>query len=236
MSENKTIISGVDQENSPATSGLYANSLYSRINTVSENKTSRTVVPGRDVSAVGALEGGIRKNQNVKNSDAPVVGFLYSISRLGIGEYWPLHIGRNTIGRSKDNDICLAEASVSELHASLNIKQMKSTKRILVSIRDEGSSNGIFVNDEELDYSVREIFNNDRILIGENYMLVLIIIDAIALGLEVSSNFQATDDAPSFDVVNEYHSSLYNSGDRPENSTIAMDSSSYDSGKTRFMN
>lgn len=226
----------MDQEYSPATSGLYANGLYSRINTVSENKLSRTVVPGMDVSAVGTVEGGVRKSQEVTNSDAPVVGFLYSISRQGIGEYWPLHIGRNTIGRSKDNDVCLAEASVSELHASLNIKQMKSTKKILASIRDEGSSNGIFVNDEELDYSVHEVFNNDKILVGENYMLVLILIDAVALGLEVSGNFQSTDDAPSFDVVNEYNSSLYSSAGRPENSTVAMDSSSYDTGKTRFMN
>ena len=29
----------------------------------------------------------------------PVVGFLYSISRQGFGEYWPLHVGTNTIGR-----------------------------------------------------------------------------------------------------------------------------------------
>ncbi len=70
---------------------------------------------------------------------APVVGFLYSISRQGIGEYWPLHIGSNKIGRSGNCDICLKEGTVSDIHAELNIKQMKTTHKILASIKDIGS-------------------------------------------------------------------------------------------------
>ena len=36
-------------------------------------------------------------------------------------------LGRNTIGRSASCDIQLAEASVSDLHASISVKIMKST-------------------------------------------------------------------------------------------------------------
>ena len=52
---------------------------------------------------------------------------------------------------------------MSDIHAELNIKQMKTTHKILASIKDIGSKNGIFVNEEELDYSAHECFNNDLI-------------------------------------------------------------------------
>ena len=62
--------------------------------------------------------------------------------------------------------MCLAEQTVSERHAALNIKQLKSTRKILASIRDEGSKNGIYVNDEELDYDAHEVKNHDIITTG----------------------------------------------------------------------
>ena len=83
----------------------------------------------------------------------------------------------------------MKEGTVSDIHAELNIKQMKTTHKILASIKDIGSKNGIFVNEEELDYSAHECFNNDLITIGLNYRLLLILIDTQALGLTVSENF-----------------------------------------------
>ena len=125
----------------------------------------------------------------------PVVGFLYSISRQGFGEYWPLHVGTNTIGRSEDCDICLREQTVSEHHASLFIRQMKTSRKIIASIRDEGSKNGIFVNQNELTYDAFTCKNRDLITIGNNYVLLLILVDADEMGLSVATNFRPTDAA-----------------------------------------
>lgn len=195
-----------------------------------------TVVPG--------MNGMAPKVESAKNTvpAVPVVGFLYSISRQGFGEFWPLHVGSNKIGRSSDCEICLREATVSDLHASLNIKQLKSTKKLLASIRDEGSKNGIYVNDEELDYDAHNVKNHDLITIGDNYRLLLIIIDAEEHGLTVSENFQPTEETPSSNRPNypgENSTSmdnLYNAANRVENGTVAMDGGTdMDFGHTKFL-
>ena len=114
MSQEKTSVPGM--ENS-----YYANkknNMYSR--TTTPDMGSRgTMVPGMEEVAPN-----VGRHESSAKGGAPVVGFLYSISRQGIGEYWPLHIGSNKIGRSGNCDICLKEGTVSDIHAELNIKQM----------------------------------------------------------------------------------------------------------------
>lgn len=200
-----------------------------------------TVVPGMNRRAPMVEE----RSSNPAAAQVPVVGFLYSISRQGFGEFWPLHIGSNKIGRTADCDVCLAEQTVSERHASLNIKQLKSTRKILASIRDEGSKNGIYVNDEELDYDAHSVKNNDIITIGDNYKLLLLLIDAEEMGLSISENFQPVDfpenfaeNEDPFPPMNNTDDTgaLYNSANRVENGTVAMDGSSpVTSGRTRFL-
>lgn len=202
-----------------------------------------TVVPGMDKFAPKVEEQASRPAR----PQVPVVGFLYSISRQGFGEYWPLHIGSNKIGRTADCDVCLAEQTVSERHAALNIKQLKSTRKILASIRDEGSKNGIYVNDEELDYDAHEVKNHDIITIGDNYKLLVILIDAEAMGLSVSEDFQPVEVAESgadtygeapFPMIGnpDDTGSLYSSANRVEGGTVAMDGSApATSGRTRFL-
>lgn len=229
MSENKTMVPGMDDNNSFGGGGF-----YSRANVVRESGHSRTMVPGMDISASNDEKGGIQVSKEMTSANVPVVGFLYSISKQGIGEYWPLHIGRNTIGRSEECDICLKEATVSEMHASLNIKQMKSTHKILASIRDEGSKNGIFVNDEELDYGMHECKNHDKILIGDNYVLLLILIDAESFGLSVSPNFKSVEEPA---LVSSFGSNptMYSSENRPTSGTMAMNGENPEYGKTKFL-
>ena len=148
-----------------------------------------TYVPG--MSDKDALTGNPAKKSG---EDTPVVGFLYSISRKGIGEYWPLHLGSNTIGRASDCDICLIEMSVSEHHAVLCIKQMKSARKLIASIRDTGSKNGMYLNEEELDYDNHSCKSNDIITVGTSYQLLLLLIDAEQYGLTVAENFVASDE------------------------------------------
>ena len=132
---------------------------------------------------------------------APVVGFLYSISRKGIGEYWPLHLGTNTIGRAADCDIRLCEMSVSEHHATLSIKQMKQAQKLIASIRDTGSKNGMYLNEEELDYENHSCKTDDIITVGTSYKLLLILIDAEQCGLSVAENFVAAEEDDGMDAT-----------------------------------
>ena len=119
----------------------------------------------------------------------PVVGFLYSISRTSAGEYWPLHIGSNSIGRSVDCDVCLSEATVSDQHAILVVRQMKNPEKIIASICDARSTCGTMINGESLGFDQRECFNGDIITIGEHYDLFFILIDAKQMGLNVCREF-----------------------------------------------
>lgn len=233
MSQNNTRVPGVND---------VPNNFYSR--TMPEQNPNATVVPGMSGLQNGAQFVAPAQPVAAANSHGvPVVGFLYSISRQGIGEYWPLHIGRNTIGRSAQNDICLQERTVSELHASINIKQLKSTKKLLASIRDEGSKTGIFLNKEELDYGIHECANHDLITIGDNYVLLLILIDAEEMGLKVSENFlpSTVEEAPVLPEVPDFRDqnptgSLYDPSNRNAGGTVSMDGTPQpQQGRTKFL-
>ncbi len=161
---------------------------------------NETIVPGRNyvqnneaTNDFGSKTQSAKFVKNESDDRTPVVGFLYSISRQGIGEYWPIKLGRNTIGRAESCDIQLAEASVSDLHASLSVKIMKSTGRLVASIRDEGSKTGLFLNDEELDYNNYSCKNLDVIVVGANYRILIILVDAPEYGLSAAENFVSTE-------------------------------------------
>ena len=130
-----------------------------------------------------------------KEDTESVVGFLYSISHNGLAEYWTLHLGSNTIGRGPDNDVCLKEASVSVSHATISIKQMKTTGNIIAFIRDIGSKSGIYLNDTELDYEGHSCKNGDIITIGDAYKMLLVLIDADSLGLSIAENYKEVEDS-----------------------------------------
>ena len=161
------------------------NNPYARSNG-GQRTGNETFIPGMNDYTPGSAPAAASSQAK---PNTPVVGFLYSISRKGIGEYWPLHLGTNTIGRSADNDICLQEMSVSNKHATLSIKQMKSTHKLIASIRDIGSKTGMFLNDEELDYENHTCKANDIITVGANYKLLLLLIDAEEYGLSVAEDF-----------------------------------------------
>lgn len=237
MSSDSTVVPGLG--NNPDMQDFYSRRPGG---SASHAAPKGTIVPGMDRFAPKVQE----QSSQPRRPQVPVVGFLYSISRQGFGEYWPLHIGSNKIGRTADCDVCLAEQTVSERHAALNIKQLKSTRKILASIRDEGSKNGIYVNDEELDYDAHEVKNHDIITIGDNYKLLVILIDAEAMGLSVSEDFQPVEVEESAAFTNEPPfpiggdsddtGSLYSSANRVEGGTVAMDGSApATSGRTRFL-
>ncbi len=119
----------------------------------------------------------------------PVVGFLFSVSRTPAGEYWPLHVGLNTIGRTAECDICLNEATVTAEHAKLVVRVMKNPEKTICSLQDSASTCGSMINGNSLGFDPVECHNGDIITIGEHYQLYLILIDTKSLGLSVNPDF-----------------------------------------------
>lgn len=178
MSSNKTIIPGMEEAYKESTPNF---------STPSPKVPDGTHIPNPFGTAPVAAPD--RTNQK------PVVGFLYSISRTSAGEYWPLRIGSNSIGRSQDCDICLNEATVSDQHAVLVVRQMKNPEKIIASVCDARSTCGTMINGESLGFDQRECFNGDIITIGEHYDLYFVLIDAKQIGLNVCREFMATNSA-----------------------------------------
>lgn len=192
MSENKTRVPGVDPDERQARRSAPSGpgpQMYSR----SEQQASRgTRVPGMMGAPGGSApeaEAAPHQPSGTTLSGKPVVGFLYSVSRTPVGEFWPLHVGSNSIGQSPDCEIMLPEGTVSARHATLVVRKMKKPEKIIASITDSQSTNGTMLNGESLGFEPTECKNGDIITIGDNYELFLTLIDTAALGLKVSENF-----------------------------------------------
>ena len=160
--------------------------------TVSSKKSlyDRGSSPATDTSETYVSDLSRRNGATGSNERGQVVGFLYSVSNRGCAEYWPLRFGNNTIGRAADNTIRLLEASVSARHAQISIKRQITTNRIIAYVRDVGSTNGIFLNGEELDFDGHSCNNGDVITVGLSYRLLVILIDATEKGLEAAKEFR----------------------------------------------
>lgn len=170
MSNNRTVIPGMESSYEP-TQGSRNQQSFS----------GGTYVPGNIQTPVGNTM-----------TEKPIVGFLYSVSRTPSGEFWPLHIGSNTIGRSAECDVCLPEGTVSEQHAVLVIRMMKNPEKVIASVCDARSTMGTMINGESLSFDQRECFNGDIITIGAHYDLYFILIDVKQIGLNVCREFIAT--------------------------------------------
>ena len=198
MSSNKTIIPGMEDA-------------YTE-----QQSFSRQSVKVNDGTFVPNPFGTIPTTPSM-NNQKPIVGFLYSISKSASGEFWPLRIGSNSIGRSADCDVCLGEATVSEQHAVLVVRQMKNPEKIIASICDARSTCGTMINGESLGFDQRECFNGDIITIGEHYDLYFILIDAKQIGLNVCRDFMATQVisngfTPSYPNTGHYAAPAFNNG------------------------
>lgn len=185
MSQNKTVVPGM----SPFTQDNPSENVYVK-NTTTGISSKKTYCPEMGMHAPGYESTQQNAGSNQKNvNEKPVVGFLYSISKRGIGEFWPLHVGPNKIGRSKKCDICLSEGSVSEEHAEVVIRNMKNPEKLVASITDYRSTCGTMINGVSIAFNAQECVTNDIITIGENYELLIILIDAKKMNLHVAENY-----------------------------------------------
>ena len=151
--------------------------------------TNRTYVP--DMYRQGAAE--MKEEENGQNSTSlpthvvrlqnrPLIGVLYSISAGIEGELFPVYVGRNTIGSDMSCDISLRETSVSAQHGILLARKQTNTngdEYIKVILSDTNSSYGTCVNGERLNFEKVTCNDGDVISIGQNYVLVLSLFNAL---------------------------------------------------------
>ena len=139
----------------------------------------------------------------------PIRGFLFSISKGVVGEYWPLRQGKNTIGSSPNCDVFLPEATVSEEHASITIRILEKQGKTIASLKDTDSTNGTKINGDDVDFDANPCKNGDIIRFGSNYDCVLILIDTNEIGLKVADNFVPIEGTESGDPWDEGNDSPY---------------------------
>ena len=202
MSQNKTIVPGVDYENLSSTElddSLYG-SLYSR----SEESDNRTYIP--DVSKpLGELGqevmpqrepslGQTEENRQVSLQNRVVVGVLFSISRGLLGEMFPLYLGRNVIGQTANCDICLREKSVSSEHAILYIRKEGNPAQLNMTITDYNSTYGTTVNEMDARYETLPVNENDVLTIGKHYQFLIKIFDVEKARLTEDMGFEELTD------------------------------------------
>lgn len=245
MSQNKTRFPGVGQEE-----GNYAH--YS--NDRSDFNRGQNAPGGaeRYGTAFSGMEGGrtqSRRGPDRLQNQKPIIGFLYSVSRTAVGEYWPLHYGQNVIGSSSECDVVLPEATVSGKHAILHINKMKNPEKVEATLSDCQSTNGTMVNGNSVSVTrPPECVNGDIITIGECYELLFILVDLAANGLKPSDKFIDIENDEDYGSGNDmfmgedshatrdqqdfpphFEGPYYRGGAFRQDSTVGMDSSS-DSG------
>lgn len=191
MSQNKTRFPGM--EGSARVTSPSGGNVYSRdsFEPQEENKRKKG---GSKATRIPGVENEPQTIKKAQSNSKPVRGFLFSISRGIVGEYWPLHQGKNVIGSSAKCDIRLSEATVSEEHASLTIRILENQGKTIASLKDTDSTNGTKINGEDVDFDANKCKNGDIIRFGSSYECVLILIDTKEMGLKTADNFMPIDD------------------------------------------
>jgi pSer/pThr/pTyr-binding forkhead associated (FHA) protein len=130
-----------------------------------------------------------KRQESSEAGGKPIIGFLASVSRTNEGEYWVIRLGQNIIGSGKNCHVVLNEASVSEKNVILFAQRNPKTNKLNVTIKDDGSLNGILVNDDLVGYdSTHACKNFDKISIGK-YELLLLLFDVNEHALKKESAF-----------------------------------------------
>lgn len=133
----------------------------------------------------------VRSSESSHTTNKPLLGFLYSVSRTSMGEFWPLYQGPNTIGRSSDSDIVLNEGTVSSEHACITIYKEEDPDEIYAAVENVRSTNGTRLNGVSIKLNKVECKNMDVIKFGKNYECLFLLIDVVSAGLKQAEEFIA---------------------------------------------
>jgi FHA domain-containing protein len=120
------------------------------------------MAPGPAVAAARAAS----PIQPAPEAPRTLAGFLVSYETVPLGQYWPIHQGRNVVGRlgaAPALDVEISHPTTSSRHAVLTA----SARPGRVVIEDMGSTNGTFVNEAPVPAGQPwELNDGDRVRFG----------------------------------------------------------------------
>lgn len=124
---------------------------------------------GPSEGTVGMYSG--RRSKTAESMDIPVepvVGWLVSVKGKSFGASFPLHSGRNFIGRDRSNDVCLpGDTSISRQCHAIFVYDPKGKSFIIMP----GTSRELFYLNDKVVLGVEEIKMYDRISIGHTDLI-----------------------------------------------------------------
>ena len=95
-----------------------------------------------------------------------MAGFLISYEADELGRFWPVHQGRNEVGRlgaAEGLNLPIDHPTTSSRHAVL----LASARPARLKVEDLGSTNGTYVNNERIAPGVRhELRDGDAVRFG----------------------------------------------------------------------
>lgn len=132
---------------------------------------------GASAAVTGApeVQAGASDAEALDQGPRTLAGFLVSYEDNDLGVFWPLHQGRNLIGR-KDSaeglNVEIDHPTTSSRHAIVFARARPGH----LEIQDPGSTNGTFVNDARLEIGARtQLHDGDRVRFGGFVSIVKII-------------------------------------------------------------
>lgn len=95
-----------------------------------------------------------------------VVGWLVGLNGKARGEAYPVRMGRNILGRSRESEIVIQDDQASAQHADL-VYRPEERRYILM---DRNSTNGTYVNGKEIEPR-RDLTSRDVVTVGSHRFL-----------------------------------------------------------------
>lgn len=123
----------------------------------------RTTIIDTD-DAPGVASGGEKNPNPPRRGGRKLVGWLVTYSLDPCGVDFKLYEGRNIIGQDMDCNITIHDAMVSGKHAIILFRAGR------FSITDNQSTNGTFINDEDIELEPRYLKDGDVIAIGKTVL------------------------------------------------------------------
>ena len=110
-------------------------------------------------------------DNKINDGSRKFVGWIYTFSNNPSGEYYVIYEGKNNIGTATGNDIVLTDQKISAEHCRIIFR----AKSNYLFIKDCGSTNGTWINDEDILDEQVKLNDGDTITLGDTkFTLVLI--------------------------------------------------------------
>ena len=124
----------------------------------------RTFIGGADVSDETNDDGSNKSNNSKPRKSRKLVGWIISYTLDPMGVDYRIYEGNNSIGKAPGNTITIAkDVTISSKHVVVLYKKGK------FYIKDEMSTNGTFLNGEEIDLTrAYELNDCDEIRLGDS--------------------------------------------------------------------